>query len=160
MWWRLPRAEFDRQKGEGNRLAMQSLVERGEIPGILGYVEDVAAGWCSVAPRGVFPRLERARTLKPPDDQPVWSVVCLFVRREYRRQGFSAKLLEAAAAYVRGCGGRLLEGYPTDPKQPQAPAPFLYTGITSAFVQAGFEEVARPGARRIMRRPLSGHRET
>jgi GNAT superfamily N-acetyltransferase len=154
MWWRLSRAEFNQKKGDGNREAMRTLVQSGEVPGLLGYVGGAVAGWCSVAPRTEFQGLERSRTLKPVDDQPVWSVVCLFVRKEQRRKGLSVRMLKAAAAYVRSRGGRLVEGYPAVPKGANAPAPFIWTGVPSAFEQAGFREVARPGARRIMRRAL------
>lgn len=50
----------------------------------LAYHEGHSVGWCSVAPRGEFPRLERSRILRPVDRQPVWSVVCFFVDKPYR----------------------------------------------------------------------------
>lgn len=37
MLWRLTRKEFERQKGEANRQAMKTIVESGEIPGLLAY---------------------------------------------------------------------------------------------------------------------------
>ena len=37
MLWRLTRKEFEAQKGEGNRRAMQRIVNSGEIPGLLAY---------------------------------------------------------------------------------------------------------------------------
>jgi hypothetical protein len=63
-------------------------------------------------------------------------------------------LLTAAAAYVRSRGGRLIEGYPVDPKGANAPAPFIWTGVTSAFRQAGFHDVAQAGSRHIVRKTL------
>jgi GNAT superfamily N-acetyltransferase len=155
MWWRLPRSQFNSQKGEKNRQAMRLLVDSGRVPGILGYVDGKAAGWCSVEPRQEFPGLARSRTLKPLDDQPVWSVVCLFVRKDYRRTGFSTKLLEAAADYVRSQSGRLIEGYPHEPKSAQAADAFLWTGIASSFRKAGFSVCGKPSeTRRIVRRQL------
>ena len=110
MWWRLTNKEFDAQKGERNRRAMKAIVNSGRVPGILAYHEGHAVGWCSVAPREEFPRLERSRLLKPVDGQRVWSVVCFFVAKEYRRRGVAKRLLKAAVEYVRGqgrphCGG-------------------------------------------------------
>jgi hypothetical protein len=35
MLWRLTRSEFERQKGEKNKQAMKTIVESGEVPGIL-----------------------------------------------------------------------------------------------------------------------------
>src|SRR3989304_10617500 len=72
MWWRVARAEYDRQKGEGNKQAMRMIIESGEIPGLLAYQDGKPIGWCSVGPRQAFPVLDRSRILKPIDDRPVW----------------------------------------------------------------------------------------
>ena len=144
MLWRLPRKQYDSQKGDGNRKQMKALVESGEVPGILGYLDDRAAGWCAVAPREHYPSLTRSRVLKPVDDQPCWSVSCLFVHRDYRNKGVSVQLLRAAIAYVQSRGGRILEGYPVEPKSDKRiPPAFAWTGIPKAFEAAGFSEVAR-----------------
>lgn len=39
----------------------------------------------------------RSRILKPVDDQPVWSIVCLFVHRNHRGAGVSTALIEEVA---------------------------------------------------------------
>ncbi len=44
MLWRLTRKEFESQKGEGNRQAMQAIVDSGEIPGDPGYFPGTAGG--------------------------------------------------------------------------------------------------------------------
>ena len=51
LWWRIPHAEFKKQKGERNRQARKSLVEAGQVPGILAYSQDYPVGWCAVEPR-------------------------------------------------------------------------------------------------------------
>jgi len=110
------------------------------------------AGWCSVAPREHFPALENSRILKPVDEQPVWSISCLFVEKNYRRQGISVALLRAAADYVKRHGGKIVEGYPTEPKKNRLPDVFIWTGIASAYQKAGFVECARRSQTRpIMR---------
>ena len=155
MWWRLKRSDFDRQKGDANRLALQQIVASGEVPGLLAYNSSAGGppvGWCSVAPREAFPALERSRILKRVDDQPVWSVVCFFIAKTYRRQGLTVSLLCAAVEYARQQGARIVEGYPDDPKKGDIPAPFAFTGLASAFLQAGFVEVLRRSETRpIMR---------
>ncbi len=143
MWWRQTRADFDEKKGDGNRRLMKELVLSGEIPGLLAFQGDTPVGWCSVARRDAFPRLSRSRILKPVDEQPVWSVVCFFVARGYRRKGATLQLLNAAVDYVRANGGTILEGYPVEPAKEKAPDVFLYTGLAGAFLKAGFHEVAR-----------------
>jgi GNAT superfamily N-acetyltransferase len=152
MWWRIKRSEFEQQKGEGNRQAMKAIVESGEVPGLLAYEGDTAVAWCSVAPREQFPVLQRSRVLKPVDDRPVWSIVCFFIKKGYRSQGMSMRLLHAAVDYVREQGGQVVEGYPVEPRKDRMPTLFAYTGFASTFEKAGFVEcVRRSETRPIMR---------
>jgi GNAT superfamily N-acetyltransferase len=152
MWWRLSRSQFEQQKGEPNRIAMRAIVESGEVPGIMAYQQHKSVGWCAVAPREHFDSLARSRILKPVDDQPVWSVVCFFIRKDYRRQGLSVELLRAAVEHVRQNGGRIVEGYPVEPKSNRMPDAFAWHGLLSTFLAAGFTEVARRSPTRpIMR---------
>ncbi len=143
MWWRLSCREFARQKGEGNRQALRALVEGGEVPGLLAYADGVPVGWCALAPRERYPRLERSRPLARVDELPVWSVVCFFIARPCRRRGVMGALLEAAKKFTRAHGAHLLEGYPVDPAAADRFSALAYTGLTTAFRRAGFVEVAR-----------------
>ncbi|MEW6368604.1 MAG: GNAT family N-acetyltransferase [Acidobacteriota bacterium] len=153
MYWRLKRSEFERRKGDGNRRAMKRLIEKGEIPGILAYSDGRPVGWCSVAPRSVFPVLENSRVLKRIDDEAVWSVVCFFVEKPYRRKGLTVELLRAAVRLAKSNGARIVEGYPVDPKKGRMADVFAYTGLPSAYRKAGFVEVAR----RSETRPIMRH---
>lgn len=152
MLWRLPRKKFEAQKGEGNRIALKTIVESHEVPGILAYAGDTPAGWCAIAPRETYPALNRSRVLAPVDDVPVWSISCFFIAKEHRKKGLSVAMLVAAIDFVREHGGTVIEGYPVEPKSATMPATFAWTGLASAFRQAGFKEVARRSATRpIMR---------
>jgi GNAT superfamily N-acetyltransferase len=152
MYWRQSRKEYETRHGESNRQAMHALVESGVIPGILAYEAGQPVGWCSIAPRQDFPTLDRSRILKPVDEQQVWSVVCFFVTRSQRRKGLTIQLLRAAVEYATSRKARIVEGYPVDPKDNKAPDVFVYTGLYTAFIQAGFSEVLRRSATRpIMR---------
>jgi GNAT superfamily N-acetyltransferase len=155
MWWRKPRAEYERDKGTVNRASMLAIVNSGVVPGLIGYVDGKPAGWCSVSPREQFVRLNNSRTLKSPDAQPVYSVACLFVKRPHRRQGLSSLLLKAACDWVASRGGRIIEGYPIVPRKDTVPDMTAWTGFPRAFEEAGFVKVARPTeARAIYRRTL------
>lgn len=155
MFWRLQRSEYTAGQGEGNKKRLKKLIDSGVVPGILAFDGERPIGWCSVAPRADYPGLERARTLKPLDELPVWSIVCLFVEKEYRRQGVAVKLIDAAAKFVKKSGGRMVEGYPVIARKGLMPDAFAFTGLPSAFEQAGFEIVKRPTpSRAIVRREL------
>jgi GNAT superfamily N-acetyltransferase len=152
MWWRRTRSEFEACKGEANRSAFQAIVAAGDEPGILAYVDSEPIGWCAVAPREEYAGLQRSRTLKPVDDAAVWSITCFFIARRDRRAGVSAALLDAAVDFAQSRGARIVEGYPVEPRSPNAPDIYVWTGFRSTFQQAGFVEVARRSETRpIMR---------
>lgn len=152
MWWRIPRSQFDRQKGEENRRAMMALVEAGVVPGIIGYLDGRPAAWCSVAPRDEFPVLQRSRTLKPIDELPVWSIVCFFIAKPHRGYGLMVPLIRAAVDYAAHGGAVAIEGYPVEPRKDEMPPMLAFTGVPSAFQKAGFVEVERRSPTRpIMR---------
>ncbi len=156
MVWRLGRKDWEAGKGAGNRRALRRLVLEGGKPGVLAYHGRAPVGWCAVAPREDYSFLERSRVLAAVDEVPVWSVSCLFVHKDHRRQGLSSRLLEAAADLARRQGARMVEGYPVVPSMNPSPAAFLWTGTPEAFLAAGFQEVARRSAGRpIMRRALA-----
>jgi uncharacterized protein YndB with AHSA1/START domain/GNAT superfamily N-acetyltransferase len=161
MSWRLAPLDYVRGKGDGNRRALRALVTKGEPTGILAYRGAEPVGWCAVAPREATPRLERSKVLARLDDAPVWSVTCFFVARPYRKLGVTVALLRAAAVHARQAGARILEGYPMEPRQGDLPAAFAWTGLASAFREAGFAEAARRSATRpIFRLALAKGRAT
>jgi GNAT superfamily N-acetyltransferase len=152
MYWRIRRKEYEILHGSGLKRKMKSLVNNGTIPGILAYDDEQPIGWCSVAPREDFPVLENSRVLKRIDEKPVWSVVCFFINKNYRKQGLSIELLKTAKKYVQTNNGKIIEGYPVEPKSGKTADVFAWTGLSSAFTKAGFKEVARRSETRpIMR---------
>jgi GNAT superfamily N-acetyltransferase len=158
MSWRVQAAEFRRGKGAGNRRALRRIVAAGEEPGLIAYRGDEPIGWIALAPRDRYPRLAASRVLAPVDDAPVWSISCFFVAARERGRGVTVRLLAAAVEHVRRRGGRVLEGYPYEPRQ-RLPGPFVWTGLASAFRRAGFTEVARRSATRpIMRFEIAARR--
>jgi GNAT superfamily N-acetyltransferase len=146
------RAEYSRNYGKGNREWMKSQVGAGKIPGILAYRDEEPVAWCSVAPREDFFTLDRSPTPKRIDDQPVWSIVCFFVSRPYRRQGMMRILIEAAIQYARENGAQAIEAYPITPENVTDARYERYTGVIGSFQSAGFQEIARRSPRRPVMR--------
>lgn len=152
MYWRMRRKEYNSLRGAGTKKKMNNLVKNGTVPGILAYEGDKPIGWCSVAPREEFPVLENSRVLKRVDDKPVWSVVCFFIHKNYRKKGLSVELLKAAKVHVKLNKGKFVEGYPVEPKSGKTADVFAWTGLSSAFKKAGFKEIERRSdTRPIMR---------
>jgi len=158
MAWRIPPSQFKRQKGEGNRKALNKIIADGEIPGLLAYQDGIPVGWICVGPRERFIRLANSKVLAPMDDQPVWSVVCFYIARGKRRTGIALALLKAAAKFARDRGAKILEGYPAPPKPEKQPDAFVWTGLEPMFEHAGFRAAVRRGkaGRGIWRLTLTG----
>lgn len=156
MFWRQTHAQHEVSKGARNRRAFRKLVGAGKQPGVLAYANGEPVGWCALAPRAQYVRLETSRVLAPVDAQPVWSVVCFFIAREWRNRGLSVKLLRAAADFARRRGATIVEGYPVEVRKGRMPDTFAYTGLPGSFLGAGFREVARRSpVRPIMRKAVA-----
>lgn len=152
MSWLLPKKEFDANKGAGNKRKMKKLVDNNSEPGILAYYNNEPIGWCAIAPRENYIRLENSRVLKRIDEEAVWSIPCFFIKKEFRRKGLSTELLKAATEFSKSKGVKIVEGYPSEPYSNNVPAAFAWTGFPSSFLKAGFKEVKRRSKTRpIMR---------
>jgi GNAT superfamily N-acetyltransferase len=152
MWWRMTRREFEARHGEKNRRAMKRIVDSGEVPGIIGYEGCEPVGWCSVAPRDRFPSLDRSRVLRRIDDEPVWSIVCLFVARPHRGTGVARFMVRSAVEYAEAAGARVVEAYPVNPRGRARSSTSGYMGVPSIYAPVGFVECARPSEARIIMR--------
>ena len=157
MYWRARRIDCQRGYGEGNKQAFKAIVESGKVPGILAYHAGQPVAWCSIAPRQDYPVLERSRTLKRVDDQPVWSIACFFVSGPYRRKGMTEPLIRAAINYAKDKGARIVESYPLRTEITKLLPYERYMGIQSTFERAGFQVVASRSDRRpVMRYVIEG----
>ena len=155
MWWRLGRAAFEKNKGQGNKRALRRILASEKPVGVLGYSAGKPVGWCAIAPREVYIRLANSRVLKPVDAESVWSVSCFYVKRGYRRAGLSTALLKAALDYAHQNGAKIVEGYPQEVRK-NIPDAFAWTGLVPTFRESGFEEVERRSPTRpIMRKDVS-----
>jgi GNAT superfamily N-acetyltransferase len=140
--------------GATNKRALRSLVDRGCVPGLIGYEEGHPVGWISLGPREDYEKLRRSPVMKPVDDKPVWSIVCFFVDKQARGRGVSEALLKGAIDYARSQGATLLEAYPVDKATPSHPD-FMFFGAKTMYDRAGFKEVARrKETRPVVRRAL------
>ena len=131
-------------------MARECAAEPG--PGVLVYVDDDVAGWCSVAPRSSMRRLMRSRTLPFLDERDAWSVVCFVVRPPYRGRGLMHALLDGAVEHAGRHGAQVVEGYPVETGGTRVDVVSGYVGTVELFAAAGFARAAATTAH-------SGHRE-
>lgn len=129
-------------------------------PGVLVYVDDEVAGWCSVAPRSTYRRLMNSRTIPFLDERDAWSIVCFVVRPGFRKQGLMHYLLDGAVEHARTHGAEVVEGCPADVGRDKVDIISGYVGTTELFEEHGFERASETTAhsggrdRWIMRREL------
>ena len=153
MYWFMNKKEYDEKRSDGRtKKEMKKIVKDNVEPGIIVYADDKPAGWIAIQPREKYTKLSNSKILQPIDDKPVWSIVCFFVHKDYRKMGISIELIKNACNFAASKGGMIVEAYPTDTKTKNSVPVFIYTGTLSAFKKAGFTEVARRSETRpIMR---------
>ena len=151
-WCQYYRGErpYTHESREHNRDAMRDQVTTATVPhGVLAYDGERPVGWCAVAPRGDYPRLQRMQAARATQDEDgLWSVTCFVVRVGHRRQGVATQLLRAAVDLAHRHGARLIEAYPVDASVRPTGSSGMYQGPLSMYLRAGFVEVARPSASR------------
>jgi GNAT superfamily N-acetyltransferase len=129
-------------------------------PGVLLYVDDLVAGWCSVAPRASYRRLLNSRTIPILDDADAWPAVCFVVRAGFRKHGLMHHLLAGAVEHARAHGAEVVEGYPVHTDGGRVDVISGYVGSVALFEAAGFDRAApttgRSGGRQrwVMRKTL------
>jgi GNAT superfamily N-acetyltransferase len=140
--------------------AMRRLCEREHPPGVVTYLDGEPVGWCSIGPRTEIPRLAASKLIRPVDDVPVWSIICVVVRSGFRKQGVTGAMLEGAVEYARSQGAPAVEAHPVDPPG-RMDLTMAFVGTKSMFERAGFEVVGTTDAvaskmpRLVMRRDLT-----
>jgi GNAT superfamily N-acetyltransferase len=155
MWPRLRSKDWSASRAAGRKESMRNIVESEDPPGLLAYIDGEPAGWVSLDRRERLEHYEYSRkvqALDRPDD--LWSIVCFVIGKQYRGQGLMRRLLDAAVAYARERGARILEAYPVVPgadlKSYQG-----FEGIASVFERGGFERVGGTDGRPVMRKDVA-----
>lgn len=158
---RLPAREIAELGGGSREEAMRALTLREPAPGVVTYRDGEPVGWCSISPRADIPRLRSSKLIRPVDDVPVWSIICVIVRSGYRRQGVTGHLIDGAVAYAAAQGAPAVEAYPVDPEG-RMDLTMAFVGTKAMFDRAGFRQVGTTDAvasrmpRIAMRRDLRG----
>jgi GNAT superfamily N-acetyltransferase len=161
---RLTAKEIEALGGTGptaRETAMRALCERDHPPGVVTYLDGQPVGWCNIGPRAEITRLARSTLMRPVDDLPVWSIVCVVVRSGYRRRGVTQALIEGAVAYAASNGAPAVEAHPVDPGDQRMDLTMAFVGTRAMFEKIGFEVVGTTDAvasklpRLVMRRTLA-----
>jgi GNAT superfamily N-acetyltransferase len=142
MFWRLRNADWRAGDADRRKALLAERLAQTPPPGVLGYLGDRPVGWCAVAPRGEYPRMQASPTFGPVDDAASWAVSCLFIHRTARRRGVATALVAAAVAMAEAYGAPAVDAIPVAPGGRRRSGD-LYTGTPSMFQPLGFTEIAR-----------------
>ena len=126
---------------------MAMLVDNGTPIGVLAYDAEEPVGWCSIAPRETYVRLEKSRTMPraTPPATSTWAILCFFVPRSRRQQGVTQALVGGAVAYAKEHGAKVVEGYPFDTMGISS----IHRGHSRVFEKAGFQRDGKRWARNL-----------
>ncbi len=139
MVWRNMDKGKDRSKKSDKKSSLKTYVDNKLPIGLLCYDNYDPIAWCSIAPRDTYRKLGGIKKLKN-----VWSLVCFFVKREYRKKGLIKKLIEQAELYAKKNGAEYIEAYPVEKESPS----YRFMGFKKTFKDLGFEFKQKAGNRR------------
>ena len=143
MTWRQSETQLANATSESNRVLFKGQIDSGVSPGLLAYVGETAVGWCGVSPRASFVRLEHHRHFQnPTTDKAIWTIICLFVSKQARKQGIASGLLNAAVKYAIANGAQAIEAYPVNSHGKPLTAKEAFPGTVPMFLKVGFKEIA------------------
>jgi GNAT superfamily N-acetyltransferase len=157
---RLSAREITELGGGSREAAFRALCARENPPGVIGYDDGEPVGWCSIGPRSENTRLSQSRLIRPLDDVPVWSIICVVIRGGHRRRGYTTPLINGVVEYAATRGAPAVESYPVDPGSGRIDLTMAFVGTRAMFANAGFEvagstdAVASKLPRLVMRRTL------
>jgi GNAT superfamily N-acetyltransferase len=139
MAWRMTKDELKQNNSACRKEFIKQRVF-SDIPiGIMGYAENEAVAWCSIAPRATHQRLGGDETR-----ENVWSITCFYIKKEYRKLGFTKLLIRNAKDYAKESGAEYIEAYPVEASSPS----YRFMGFVKTFEEAGFEYIKMAGTRR------------
>jgi len=148
MAWRADRDEA-KLPGPKRKPMMMKRIDARVPVGLLGYLEGEPVAWVAIAPKETF--RDGLGGPEPAEGDKIWSLVCMFTRREHRGEGIGHQLIAAAVKQAKKRGATIVEAYPVDPDSPS----YRFMGFVSAFRKAGFKPAGDAGTRRhVMRLPV------
>jgi GNAT superfamily N-acetyltransferase len=154
MWFIIPVRDYHAAGGAGNRASFEALAADARHPmGLIGYRDGEPVGWCALGPRSRYVRAVKTPTYAgrdPAEDDSVWLIPCLYLRKDARRAKLTEELVLAAVRLARERGAAAIEAFPlTGGKRRSADT---QVGFESVFARCGFSPSRRPTPSRVVMR--------
>ena len=123
------------------------MIEEGSAHAAVVFDGEAAIGWCQFGSPEELPNIHhRKQYLEEADELPDYRLTCIFVDRNYRRQGVTEVAIRGALDLIAlpvAASSRATRTRPTE----KISSSFLYNATRSLYERMGFEYSA-PRARR------------
>lgn len=143
---------------DGNRALKKRLVEEGAAHAALVMDGDRAVAWCEYGTPEELPTMNHRKDYEAAGDPlPDFRLMCIFIDKEYRRQGLTHLAVQGALDLIAKAGGGVVEGYPQDLSDGRRVGnSFLYSSTRALFEEHGFDFVRSKGkGHTVMRRTVA-----
>lgn len=145
---------------EGNRALKKKLVTEGKAHAALVMIGDEAVAWAEFGTPEELPNIHHGKQyLGEADLVPDYRIVCIFVDKRHRKQGYARAALDGALELIAQRGGGVVEGYPHIIGEKRMNNSFVYNGTRAMYEAAGFEFIRPKGLKNtVMRRTVKATR--
>jgi len=129
-----------RREGELGRPWKERLVREGTAHAALVFDGDAAVAWAQYGSPEELPRIYHRKEWEAglTGEPPAYRITCIFVDRDYRRNGLAAVAVRGALELIARGGGGVVEGYPHDLQGRTMRSQFLYSATRTMFEELGF----------------------
>ena len=129
-----------RREGERGRPWKERLVREGTAHAALVFDGDAAVAWAQYGSPEELPRIYHRKEWEAglTGEPPAYRITCIFVDRDYRRNGLAAVAVRGALELIARVGGGVVEGYPHDLQGRTMRSQFLYSATRTMFEELGF----------------------
>lgn len=150
-----PKSPEQKRSAEATKAYKKKLVEEDCAHAALVFAGDVCVAWCQFGPPQELPNIYHKKEVEAKMATPDWRITCIFVDKNYRKNGLSFLALKGALELIKELGGGVVESYPQDPKGKKISNSFLYNGTREIFERAGFTYEGEKGKNHcIMRKTI------
>ncbi len=132
------REAWEKCTRETNQATAREMILKGQMRGVLAYVDGRPAGWCHYDKLQNLPGARIFYSGLASEDGDSGAIVCFTIAQGYRNQGIAATLLESALADLKAQGVTRVEAYPVINDDSQE---HNYLGPLKLYKRFGFQAV-------------------
>ncbi len=147
-----PPQKIDSQ--ESSKSYKLSLVKEDRSHAALVFDGDTCVAWCQYGPPEELPNIMHKKEVESKMTMPDWRITCIFVDKDYRKNGLSLFALNGALELIKKSGGGVVESYPQDTEGKKVSNSFLYNGTKVIFEKAGFDYEGKKGKNHCIMRKI------